>query len=490
MSLPRRAAIIVAAAVVLPAIGACSSHPTRVDFWPLYFHEKIGDRETTEILWPFGGSTKEPTFSEAGVWPLVTVRKDHAPIAPHEVSWHSIFPFFVDRKDRYSHKTWLLPLYMRTNKLLADGQRKIDNVVFPLVWWGRNPPEKKYFAFFPFYGSIRSRLARDKISFVLWPIYSRSELHGHVAKGVLWPLIAWTYGGNRRSSRVLPFYTFFQKDGEPELWSVLWPIIHFSKSTGEEQIPRSLFYIFPLFGWDNTFRQHKTVVLWPFFTYMTKPGTDYYRWVGPWPILRFQKDKDLTRRQVWPFYGYLKQDENIIRYILWPLYRQFDKDTEKLRQKEWFILYIIQNKVVYDKVQKRTHVRRMFWPLFRYFNKGDSTKQFVAFSPLWYWNERGFERNYSRFWRVFEYVKNTETDETSWRVIWRLIRYDRFRNYRTFNFLGPLFRYEYEPDVQRRFTILGGLLSVGSRGGKPVFKLLYIPFASGADPEKAEASAR
>lgn len=484
----RRALCVIAAALVLLTAGACSSHPTRIDAWPIYYHDEIGDKKTTDILWPIGGSRSDPIRSEVGAWPLVTVRKDGTPYTADHYSLHCVFPFFVHRKDKASDKTWLLPFYMRTNKVLLEGGRKIDSFLFFLFWWGSSPVEQDYFAFFPIYGTIRKRLARDEIFFVLFPIYGRSKLKGHVANNVLFPLIAWTYGGDRSSSRVLPFYSRIKVDGEPAIWSVLWPFINFSVSDGEERLPRNYFYLFPLFGWDRTMRQHKWTVLWPFFTGGTKPGTDYYQWIGPWPIVRFQKDKDLLRRQIWPLYGYLEQDKGITRYILWPLYRHYYKDTETLRQREWFILYLLQNKVYHNKVNGEMFVRRIFWPFFRYFRQGNGSKQFFIFSPLWYWNKRGFERNYSRFWRIFEYVKNTETDETSWRFVWRLIRYDRIKNYRTFNVLGPLFRYEHEDNVQTRYTILSGLLTVGKRGGAPLFKLLYIPFASGTEPEEAGAS--
>ncbi|NQT19569.1 MAG: hypothetical protein HQ592_07680 [Planctomycetes bacterium] len=486
----RQATCFFATALLLLTAGACSSHPTRIDAWPIYYHDEIGDKKTTDILWPIGGSRTESTNSIAGAWPLVTVRGDTSPYSADQYSLHSIFPFFVHRKDKASDKTWVLPFYLRTNKLMADGRRNIDHMIFPLFWWGTSPPEEKYFAFFPFYGTIRSRLARDEIFFVMFPIYGRSKLKGHVANNVLFPLIAWTYGGDRRSSRVLPFYSRFKVAGEPEIWSILWPFIHFSRSTGEERLPRNYFYFFPLLGWDRTMTQHKWTALWPFFSGGTKPGTDYYQWIGPWPIVRFQKDRGLLRRQIWPFYGYLYQYKGTTRYIMWPVYRHYYKDTEKFRQREWFILYLLQNKIYYDKITGQEQIRRMFWPFFRYFKKGDGSKHFMAFSLLWYWNERGFERNYSRFWRIFEYVKNPDADETSWRFVWRLIRYDRVKNYRTFNVLGPLFRYEHEDDVQTRYTILGGLLSVGKRGGAPVFKLLYIPFASGAEPKEAGASSR
>jgi len=73
--------------------------------------------------------------------------------------------------------------------------------------------------------------------------------------------------------------------------------------------------------------------------------------------------------------------------------------------------------------------------------------------------------------------------------LWRLVRYDRYRNYRTFNVLGPLFRYEREPEVQTRFTLLSGLFSIGRRNGGLTLRVLYIPLASGNDTEPAQAGA-
>ena len=483
-----RPACIVVCIIALLACGACSSHPTRADFWPLYYHEEIGDRTTTEILWPFGGSTETSEYKEVGAYPVFTSRKEKDPQRP-ETSSHGLFPFFIHREDPATKRTWVLPLYLRTTKKAYNDGRNVDTTIFPLFWFGTDRKDEDYFAFFPFYGTIRGRLARDEIFFVMWPIYSRSTLKDHVEHVVLWPFIGWSYGGDKESSRVLPFYTYWRDTGTPEFWSVLWPFIHFTRSTGKERVPQDMFYLFPLFGWHNTPTRHSWTVLWPFFSGSKKPGTDYYSWIGPWPIVRLQKDKGLLRRQFWPFYGYLYEHDYVVRYILWPLFREFHKDTEKMKQDEWFLLYLFQNKVYHDKASGRTHVRRMCWPFWRYFNDGHGRRHFMAFAPLWYWDEAGFERNYSRFWRITEYVDDENRDETSWRLLWRLVRYDRYRNYRTFNVLGPLFRYEREPEVQTRFTLLSGLFSIGRRNGGLTLRVLYIPLASGNDTEPAQAGA-
>jgi len=459
-------------------MAGCQSHPGRIDAWPFYYHEEIGDHKTTEIMWPIGGGTKDPKAKESGAWPFYTKRTEEE---RNETSTHAFYPLYNRRTDPAYEKTWVLPFYLGTKSFTADGRPDIDHTFFPLVFIGTSPPEQRYFAFFPFYGTLKDRLARDEIFFVMFPLYSRSKLHGHTANNMLFPLIAWTYGGGRTSSRVLPFYTYFHKEGEPELWSVLWPIVHFSRSTGEEQIPRSLFYIFPLFGWDNSEREHKWTILWPFFSYGRRPGTDYYNWTGPWPILRLQKDREISRTQIWPFYGHVYNRGGTTRWYMWPVYRDYYKETERIVKREWSILFLLQNRIFEDKKDGTTEVRRLGWPLFRYFRRPDGSKKFHALSPLPYWNERGFERNYSRFWRIVEYVKDAERDESSFRFIWRVVRYDRYKQYKTFNVLGPLFRYEREPEVQTKFSILSGLLSVGSRGGAPVFKLFYIPFAGGKD---------
>jgi len=483
-----RSACVAACAAALLAAGACSSHPTRADFWPIYYHEEIGDRKTTEILWPFGGATDTSEYREVGAYPLFTARKDKDEQRP-ETSQHGLYPFFIHRESPAAKRTWLLPFYLRTTKKVYNEGRNVDNTIFPLFWFGTSRSGKDYFAFFPFYGTIRERLARDEIFFVMWPVYSRSTLNGNVEHVILWPLIGWSHGGGKESSRVLPFYARWRKEGTPEFWSVLWPFIHFTRSTGQERVPQDMFYLFPLFGWHNTPAKHSWTVLWPFFSGYTKPNTNYYSWIGPWPIVRLQKDKGLLRRQFWPFYGYLYERDSVVRYIFWPMFREFHKDTEKSKQDEWFLFYIFQNKVYHDKKNNRTLVRRMFWPLWRYFNDGYGRRHFMALSPLWYWNERGFERNYSRFWRIFEYVDDKNRDETSWRFVWRLVRYDRYRHYKTFNVLGPLFRYEHEPGIQRRFTLLGGLFSIGSRGGALTLRVLYIPLAEGKDPETQPATA-
>ena len=481
----RRLGCLAACALAALAAGACQSNPSRIDIWPIYYHEELNDRKTTEILWPFGGSKTTDDHSEAGAWPFFTTYKDEDKPG-YASAINGIYPFFIKREDAVDSNMWVLPTFLRTSREMPEGERKTDYTVFPLFFWGTSPSDQKYFAFFPIYGTLKNRLARDENFFVLFPIYNHSRINDHHSKNVLFPIISWSYGGGRRAHRVIPFYTFYHKEGEPELWSFLWPIVHFSKSDGTERVPRSMFMIWPLFGWDNDRQKDRLFVLWPFFSYDSVPNTDYYNWIGPWPFFRLQKGRDVRRTQIWPFYGQVYEKGVYRKYVLWPLLRWSNQDAERVEQHDWSFAMFLQTKHYHDKVQDTKADRIMCWPLWRYFKQADGSKQFVALAPLYYWDEYGFERNYSRFWRVFEYVENPKDDETSYRFIWRVVRYDKLGDYSTLNVLGPLFRYEHEKEKQSKYSLLSGLLTVGSRGGSPVFKLFWIPFANGKDPEKKD----
>jgi len=472
--------------IVALSLSGCSSvperadsvtWPKRTDAWPLYYHEQTERTESTDILWPVGGIYDTPETLLWGVWPLLTVYNSKQ----FDVTQvQGLYPIVSHYGDASRQRTWVLPIFVRDQTQVENSEPITNYTLFPLFFWGTSPPELRHFAFFPVYGTIRGRFARDKIFFVLFPAYSTSRVHGRVAHNVLFPLIAWTHSPTSRSHRVLPFYTFYHRDGEPQLWSFLWPIVHFSKSKGDETRPRNMFIIFPLFGWDHNPRRHNWSVLWPIFTYQRTVGTDYYDWIGPWPFVRIQDGKDIYRRQFWPFYGYLQDNEAVTQYILWPGYRQYYKDTKYLTKREQSVLVILwQNKSLVNKFNHTRQTRKMVWPLFRYSEDFDGATRIEALSLLWFTDPERFERQYGRFWRIFEYVNVPARDETSYRFLWRLIRYDRRENYKTFNFIGPVIRYEHETETKTAFSILGGLLTVGSERGAPVFKLLYIPFAGG-----------
>ena len=476
----RRIAYLLAVVVAACTCGACQSNPRRFDAWPIYYHEEIAGRKETDIIWPIVESVKRPDRTAEGVYPLVT----HFTEPTHNTnSLEVLYPIFIDRSGDTRHKIWLLPIFFYTDHKQQTKYTK--TTVFPILWWGTGRDGDSYFAFFPFYGTIRDRLARQEIYFVVFPIYSRTMLEAHTNNNVLFPLIAWGKGGNRENSRFIPFYTYYHKQGEPKLWSVLWPFFSFSASDGTETKPRSMFYFFPFYGYDHTPEKRTWAVLWPLFTFEKKRGSDYYSWIGPWPLCRMQEDKDFSRTQFWPFYGRLVNKGSTKKYYLWPVYRTYHNDAERIAQDDWSVLLALVHKTFTDKLQKTTETRTGFWPLFRYYRKPDGTRWFYTLAPLWIHDEPGFERVYSRFWRIFEYLDDKKRDEKSVRFVWRLVRYDRYAKYRTFNFIGPLFRYEYEPGVQRQYSLLSGLLTVGNRGGSAVFKFLYIPFASGKEPPPA-----
>ena len=136
---------------------------------------------------------------------------------------------------------------------------------YPFIMTGHTTGEGRYFAFFPFGGTLRGFFGKDRIRFALFPLYADT------------------------------------KQGEHRSWHVLWPIFRYSKGGG-----RTAFRFFPLFGWkkkDNWYK--KVFVLWPFFAHVqTWIGTD--RPCDSWFFL--------------PFYGRQQTPFGKIQYFLYPFF--------------------------------------------------------------------------------------------------------------------------------------------------------------------------
>ncbi len=63
--------------------------------------------------------------------------------------------------------------------------------IFPFYFQQRSPDtDENYTALFPFYGHIKDRLFRDKIFFVMFPIYGQTQKRDIVTDNYLYPFFA------------------------------------------------------------------------------------------------------------------------------------------------------------------------------------------------------------------------------------------------------------------------------------------------------------
>jgi hypothetical protein len=501
-------------AMVLSLLAVGCSHQTTIDGWPALQHEidtvprskpardashlagKPGDPPVntmtqaarTELLWPFGDVQHAEEFSQYGLRPLVNYRVEPG----REWSeWQGLWPIVWVRRRPDDANAHVWPLYYNNVKRWPD-RRKHDWAFFPFFLGGTDTREGPYFAFFPFAGLVKGKFGRDRIRFLLFPLYSDSTMsNGRKAWNVLFPFGAVTKSPLSESARIWPLYSRYKKVGEAPEYTVLWPFVHFTGRAAGGEKPRSRFFLFPLFGWDNTYpaRQESIAppapaktksftVLWPFFSFAKQEG-GRWQWIGPWPIFRAAEGKERTSWQFWPFAARREGPETKGGYVLWPLYLYSVSDTKAVHFEEnrsW-PLYRDQRRL--DKASNIRTRWRILWPLYHYHRQEDGHADFSALSPFWYADPDGYDRNYSVFFTVFQVTSDAD-GRRSVRLLWRLLRYDWGHDGRRVQ-LGPLASYRREPTGWRASTLFG-LFEYGRIGGRGHVRLFFLPLTGRVAP--------
>ncbi|MBI5154222.1 hypothetical protein HZA57_03210, partial [Candidatus Poribacteria bacterium] len=177
-------------------------------FWPLVRHWSGGETTVTALhpLFSHARYSKTGLRQTHLLWPLYAWSYRPESWTAGERHSVSIFPLWYSgrgvRNGAPFYTRYLFPLYWQG----GDGEGDYF-VLFPVVWYGKNvtpavplfPGRKQNFiALWPLAGDFRSYYARDRIQFVLWPLFLKAEKgtgDGHVSQySVPWPILTWYTG--------------------------------------------------------------------------------------------------------------------------------------------------------------------------------------------------------------------------------------------------------------------------------------------------------
>ncbi|MCK4564676.1 MAG: hypothetical protein KAU94_08375, partial [Verrucomicrobia bacterium] len=262
------------------------------DWDPVY--EKISATNDMSFLAvrPFYSHVDDPAterWRKDYLWPLYTKKgfKDEQ---------YSRFLFFGYSQDFSSeddrHRNWVIPFYFQGVDANGEG----------------------YFAIFPIGGTIHEFLGRDKMMFVLFPIFAKSQVNDVRTTTVLWPIGSKSSGEKVARFRVWPIYGTSSVFGEYNKKFVLWPIYTSVKYTNERN-PGGGFILVPIYGQVKTEKADNYWLVAPFFRYMTSDE----QWIvhAPWPFIQMA-DGEMYKRIVWPLYGKKSLGTLTRQYFLWP----------------------------------------------------------------------------------------------------------------------------------------------------------------------------
>ncbi|MCC6274220.1 MAG: hypothetical protein IT569_00020, partial [Leptospiraceae bacterium] len=201
-------------------------------FWFLYESEKrAGQTET--IIRPFFSSYYER-------------QSDH--------KYQTVlYPLFYREKTNHWEKWSFLFIFSKDTAIHPDTGEDTDFILSPFLQWGKGETDReRYLAFFPFFGSIRSKITWSEINFFLFPLYANWQYKEFKAHAIIWPLILFGSSETRHEYRFLPFFSIKEHIGKYRHFSVLWPFIQWGNDFMDKKEPTSYAFFWPLFNFKKS----------------------------------------------------------------------------------------------------------------------------------------------------------------------------------------------------------------------------------------------
>jgi hypothetical protein len=334
--------------------------------------------------------------------------------------------------------------------------------LFPFYFQQRSAETKlDYTAVFPFYGHLQNRLFRDKIYFVMFPLYGQSQHKDIVTDNYLYPIVHVRHGEGLQGWQVWPVAGHEHKVitqetngfGDVSLNPgydksfLFWPLWLRQDSGLGTADPDNFRASIPLFVKERSPLRDQTSVLWPVFTWVEERGRKYHEWEGPWPFVIFARGEGKTTSRVWPIFSESHNATQESDSYLWPLYRYKRLHADPLDQQRRSVLFYLYVNVLERNTGTGTHEQRIsLWPLYTWNRDFNGNRRLQVLAPLEVVlpTNRGLLRNWSPLWSLWRAEANPLSGSESQSFLWNLYRREASPGQKKISLLFGLFQYQRE----------------------------------------------
>jgi hypothetical protein len=463
-----------ARAVAFPLYHAHTSHrdqPT-TETWVVYpfWHRTETTTGTITAIHPVVDWYHDTTTGERGgdvLWPVYTWRHTPRIGRMRNVDRQMLFPLFYNRRatvdDRTIHDRFLIPLWF-------EGEREREGmyqILFPFYWYAYNarlafplfPNRPQTFAaLWPLVGDFRGYWNRDRIFFLLWPLFVYST-EGEGADKVetrsfVWPILG-LHGGPRVSGgRLWPLFSTVTKEDEFTRTYWLWPLGHYRQGRISRKDPRQedVLLFIPLYGRIRR-PDFDFDLVFPFYGRLKvgqrevdgyalalynreinhRRGTIERRW--GWFIWRQRQflpgrgetaeDRETTTGGgLFPVYLNVESEKHRNQSIIWPFYRyRWTQYHDNRFTREYLVpLYSSQHWAYPDGTERR---RSYVFPFFRSVESREGNRRRNSLH-LWFHTEvEAIDRLYAPLWELWWREDDERTGEFSVRWFQSFHAHDR-----------------------------------------------------------------
>ena len=423
--------------------------------------------------------------------------------AAGKTSWDCLWPVAAG-KTFGPEKSWRVLLAWFLDADRTDPQSPYRFWALPVWFHGRSREGEPYAALFPAGGKICNLLTKDRVRFVLWPLWIQSQIHDVKTTDVLWPIFSRTTTPDHHleGRRVFPFYSWTKNVPQYEKTAILWPIWTYAHYT-HPKANGTAWILFPLCGRVNLNSQQGWMFLPPFFQHIRSEQLE--RTVILWPF--FVRETGVREKlYCWPFYGFRKDGALERRYWIWPLIIHEQNDWGRRKLNRWSVIPFYNNVTQTENPAAATGKpagglfgvmagprlkpapasekpaapgavianRTKLWPLYsRQYDLSEASYR-LRLLDLWPAGQPpAVERSWAPLWTVLDYrVRGTDSDLD---VLWGLYRQTRrVEGARAFS-LFPLWQHERTGgDAARRWSVLKGLLAYDRTATNRQMRVLWL----------------
>lgn len=348
--------------------------------------------------------------------------------------------------------------------------------LFPFLFYGDDPDRGRYSAFFPFSGNLKGWFGRDEISFIMFPLYGRTQKEKQQIDNFLWPFFARIDGENESGYKIWPLYGQSEKTGHYRKKFFLWPVFFAEDVDLDTENPVRKRAAFPFYLSINSAESSYQSILWPFFSRQEDKVRQSTEWNFPWPLVRRTQGETRYGFRALPFHSDETVEANRKRWYLWPVYKIAETRTEKFerrRDRVLFFLYSDTREQIFETGRQKRRIA--LWPLFGYTRQaGVSHLHVLALLEPIFPDNPGIERSWAPLWRLYQ-QKWDQAGNGVISLFWNLYWQEKRPQALAWE-LFPLAEYRSDRNEGTDFSLMKGLLHFhADRDGRSL-RLFFLPW--------------
>lgn len=462
--------------------SALAADATVSTMWPFFDYRasESAEYKSTNMLGPFIKYETKGPETEYALRPLFYRAVDDEGISRTEV----LYPVFGHKREKdYSsfhifhllNYTFNHPDDAATSSEATETENYKRHYLFPFLFYGEEE-QGSYAAFFPIGGTLYNWFGKDRISFTLFPLYSRTERKTQRIDNVLWPFFAKISGENESGYKFWPIYGSSRKEGVYRKKFFLWPIFFSESLKLNSDNPQEVRAAWPLYVSKESPDKSSQTALWPFFSYTDDRVKESQSWNMPWPLVRVTRGEKYHGVKILPFYSDETMDVKRERWYIWPIYKIEEMHSNLIERRRDRILFFLYQHRKENKVETGASLHRVdLWPLFGYKRtNGVSHLHVLALLETFFPDNEGIERSWAPLWRIYQQKWDQQGNNVI-SFLWNLYWFERQGNAVAWE-LFPLFQYSKESAKKIDVSFLKGLVNYRNGDSGKQLNLFYLPW--------------